>query len=162
MGEVDPAFIQDPEHRPKLSTNEADSTIPLIDLYPINSSDYSISGLPPREIEGLVREIGRACSEWGFFQVINHGVPSECRRKIESAARRFFSQPLEEKRKVIRNEQSLLGYFDGEHTKNVRDWKEVFDVAVDGPILVPASSDPEDDAIAEWSNRWPRYPPELR
>ncbi|PON57001.1 hypothetical protein PanWU01x14_177310 [Parasponia andersonii] len=48
-----------------------------------------------------------------------------------------------------------------EHTKNVRDWKEVFDVAVSGSILSPVSPDPDDDRLTEWCNRWPQYPPEL-
>jgi len=39
----------------------------------------------------------------------------------------FFGQCLEEKRKVRRDERNAMGYYDSEHTKNVRDWKEVFD-----------------------------------
>ncbi|ONH91446.1 hypothetical protein PRUPE_8G115100 [Prunus persica] len=158
MGEVDPAFIQDPEHRPKLSVTEAEG-IPLIDLSPLNSSD-NISD--PKAIEGVVREIGNACKEWGFFQVINHGVLLDKHKKIEAAARKFFAQPLEEKRKITRDENSLFGYYDTEHTKNVRDWKEVFDFAVEEPMLMPASLDPENKEETKWTNRWPEYPPELR
>ncbi|XP_062092286.1 protein DMR6-LIKE OXYGENASE 2-like [Humulus lupulus] len=158
MGEIDPAFIQDPGHRPRLAVIEAES-IPLIDLSPAISASNSVDS---RAIEKLAREIGDACSEWGFFQVTNHGVSLDCRRKLESAARRFFDQDLEEKRKVRRNEVSVLGYFDAENTKNVRDWKEVFDVAVQEPTVVPVSSDPMDDRVVEWFNRWPEYPPELR
>ncbi|KAK9942226.1 hypothetical protein M0R45_007902 [Rubus argutus] len=158
MGEVDPAFIQDPEHRPKLSIIEAQG-IPLIDLSPLNAAD-SISD--PKAIEGLVREIGNACKDWGFFQVINHGVPLHKREKIETAARKFFAQPLEEKRKIRRDEKFVVGYFDTEHTKNVRDWKEVFDFLVEEPTLVPASPEPEDKEETQWINKWPENPPELR
>ncbi|VVA15244.1 Hypothetical predicted protein [Prunus dulcis] len=161
MGEVDPAFIQDPEHRPKLSIIEAEG-IPLIDLSPINSipTPDSISEL--KAIEGLVTEIGSACKNWGFFQVINHGVALDKREKIETAARKFFAQPLEEKRKIRRDEKIVVGYYDTEHTKNVRDWKEVFDFVVEEPTLVPASLDPEDKEETEWINQWPENPPELR
>ncbi|XP_008236701.1 PREDICTED: protein DMR6-LIKE OXYGENASE 2 [Prunus mume] len=158
MGEVDPAFIQHPEHRPKLSVPKAEG-IPLIDLSPLNSSD-NISD--PKAIGGVVREIGNACKEWGFFQVINHGVLLDKRKKIEDAARKFFAQPLEEKRKITRDEKSLFGYYDTEHTKNVRDWKEVFDFAVEDPMLMPASLDPEDKEETKWTNQWPEYPQELR
>ncbi|XP_021824898.1 codeine O-demethylase-like [Prunus avium] len=140
MGEVDPIFIQDPEHRPKLSVTETEG-IPLIDLSPLNSSD-NISD--PKAIEGVAREIGNACKEWGFFQVINHGVL------------------LDKKKKITRDEKSLFGYYDTEHTKNVRDWKEVFDFAVEEPMLMPASLDPEDKEETKWTNQWPEYPPELR
>ncbi|PRQ23272.1 putative oxoglutarate/iron-dependent dioxygenase, non-heme dioxygenase domain-containing protein [Rosa chinensis] len=158
MGEVDPAFIQDPEHRPKLSIIEPEG-IPLIDLSPLSSPD-SISD--PKAIEVLVREIGNACKNWGFFQVINHGVPLEKRKKIDTAARKFFAQPLEEKRKIRRDEKCVVGYYDTEHTKNVRDWKEVFDFLVEEPTLVPSSTEPDDKEETQWFNQWPENPPELR
>ncbi|PON57004.1 Isopenicillin N synthase [Parasponia andersonii] len=145
--EVDPAFIQAPENRPKPTIAEARG-IPLIDL----------SG----PIDHLVREIGGACGEWGFFQVINHGLPKEAHRKIESAAKEFFARPAEEKRRVRRDEVKVLGYYDTEHTKNVRDWKEVFDFTVDDPTLVPASSDPDDNQVATWTNHWPENLPGFR
>ncbi|BFG41691.1 hypothetical protein CerSpe_279650 [Prunus speciosa] len=158
MGEVDPAFIQDPDHRPKFFIIEGEG-IPLIDLSPIISPD---SITDPKAIEGVVREIGSACKGWGFFQVINHGVQLDKLRNIEAAARKFFALPLEEKRKIRRDENSVLGYFDCERTKNVRDWKEVFDFTVEEPTLVPASPDPEDKEETEWYNQWPEHPPELR
>ncbi|XP_009342690.2 protein DMR6-LIKE OXYGENASE 2-like [Pyrus x bretschneideri] len=158
MGEVDPAFIQDPDHRPKLSIAEVEG-IPLIDLSPISSPD---SATDPKLVEEIVREIGNACREWGFFQVINHGVVLDKLRKIETAARKFFALPLEEKRKIRRDEKSVLGYYDSERTKNVRDWKEVFDFTVEEPTLVPASPEPEDKEETEWYNQWPEYPPEFR
>lgn len=158
MGEVDPAFIQDPEHRPKLSIIEADG-VPLIDLSPLTSAD-SISD--PKSIEVLVREIGNACKNWGFFQVINHGVPLEMREKVETTARKFFAQPLEEKRKIRRDEKCVVGYYDTEHTKNVRDWKEVFDFLVEEPTLVASSTEPDDKEETQWFNQWPENPPELR
>ena len=54
MGEVDPAFIQEPEHRPRISKNEGEG-IPLIDISPIFSSGINVS-----DIEGLVKEVGNA------------------------------------------------------------------------------------------------------
>ncbi|RVW49775.1 Protein DMR6-like oxygenase 2 [Vitis vinifera] len=124
MGEVDPAFIQDTQHRPKLAVIEAEG-IPLIDLSSANASNH-------------VSQIADASKNWGFFQVINHGVPSESRRKIEDAARKFFALPLEEKR------------------------KEVFDFVVSTPTVIPVSPDPDDKELKELTNQWPQYPPELR
>ncbi|KAH9656321.1 Fe2OG dioxygenase domain-containing protein [Citrus sinensis] len=160
MGEVDEAFVQALEHRPKLSVTEAEG-IPLIDLSALSAANTNIKN-PDSTIRDLVVDIGNACKNWGFFQVINHGVPSDKRRSLENMARKFFEQPLEEKRKVRRDEKKVVGYYDTEHTKNVRDWKEVFDFVVKSPCLMPASSDPEDKEIAETYNQWPDYPPEFR
>ncbi|CAH9100143.1 unnamed protein product [Cuscuta europaea] len=42
----------------------------------------------------------KACEEFGFFKVINHGIPTEFTAKLESEALKFFSSPLSEKLKV--------------------------------------------------------------
>ncbi|KAL4318460.1 hypothetical protein GQ457_18G016690 [Hibiscus cannabinus] len=154
MGEVDPVFIQDLEHRPKLTVIEAEG-IPLIDLSLLNSADAISDG-------SLVSDIGDACKKWGFFQVINHGVALEKREKLEKAAREFFGQPLEERVKIRRAEVRVSGYSNAEHTKNVRDWKQVFDFTLQNPIRVPASTHPDEKQVVEWHNQWPEYPPQLR
>ncbi|XP_071717047.1 protein LATERAL BRANCHING OXIDOREDUCTASE 1-like [Rutidosis leptorrhynchoides] len=159
MSEVDPAFIQELEHRPKLAIIEAQG-IPQIDLSPlINSSlpDYN-----SKSIQDLVSEVREACKTWGFFQVFNHGVPLENHENIMLAAKKFFDQPVEEKRKVIRDKANQQGYYDIEHTKNVRDWKEVFDINVLNPTKMFASHEADDDRITEYINRWPQDPPEFR
>lgn len=148
MGDVDPAFIEDPEFRPKLEViNEAEG-IPVINL-----SDDS---------KQLVLEIGDACKKWGFFQVINHGVPLELRHRMEKLSKEFFHQPLEEKRKVKRDDVCPLGYHDSEHTINVRDWKELFDFLVDDQTVVPVSSEPDDHEVRTLINQWPESPPGFR
>ncbi|KAL6012514.1 hypothetical protein ACLOJK_003003 [Asimina triloba] len=154
--EVDVAFIQPLERRPKLQFNEAES-IPLIDLAPLNYQDSD----DPHAIKALVAQVGAACSEWGFFQVINHGVPLDLRQRIESVSKKFFHFPLEEKRKVARDEVNPLGYYDTEHTKNVRDWKEVFDFITGKPKLIPASYGPDGKKLKPISQPWPEDPPEF-
>ncbi|RVW49764.1 hypothetical protein CK203_070039 [Vitis vinifera] len=112
MGEVDPAFIQDTQHGPKLAVIEAEG-IPLIDLSSANASNH-------------VSQIADASKNRGFFQVINHGMPLESRRKIEDAARKLFTLPL--------------------------DWKEVFDFVVSSLAFIPASPDPDDKELKELIN----------
>lgn len=149
------AFIQSIEHRPKpTSTVEAEG-IPLIDLSALNSSDTGA-------IASLAAEIGDACEKWGFFQVINHGVPLECREKIDSVQRKFFGQSVEEKSRVRRDELNPMGYYDGEHTKNVRDWKEVFDFVVEVPTIIAASPEPGNKELTMLHNQWPEFPPNIR
>jgi isopenicillin N synthase-like dioxygenase len=82
-------------------------------------------------------------------------------RSLVDAARGFFGLPLEEKLKVKRSSENALGYNDGELTKNTRDWKEVFDFAVDGAYLLPGDGD-EDGEAQIFPNRWPADMPEFR
>ncbi|GAV81513.1 LOW QUALITY PROTEIN: 2OG-FeII_Oxy domain-containing protein/DIOX_N domain-containing protein, partial [Cephalotus follicularis] len=148
MGEVDVAFIQPTEFRPKLKAIQ-DEEIPVIDL--------SIS-----DTKEVVVMIGNACNKWGFFQVINHGVPLNLREKLLKVAKQFCDQSLEEKKKVERDEVSPMGYYESEHTKNVRDWKEIFDFFVQDPTVIPASPVPHDQEMRTLTNKWPQYPPEFR
>ncbi|XP_039141018.1 probable 2-oxoglutarate-dependent dioxygenase At5g05600 [Dioscorea cayenensis subsp. rotundata] len=152
--QVDPAFIQAAEHRPKPTISDAGS-IPLIDLSPLlhhqipsDPSDPAIAD----EVSNLIAQIGEACRDWGFFQVVNHGVEVELLERIQAAASEFFALPAEEKRRVQRGVLNPLGYYDTEHTKNVRDWKEVFDFIV---------IESETDSLL-LKNQWPEYPPEMR
>ena len=158
MVEVHPAIIQDVEHRPDLTKSTEAEGIPVIDLSILNSPDTSTDA----ELSSLVGEISNACKEWGFFQVINHGVSLECREKIELASRKFFALPKEEKMKVKRNEVNFIGYYDAELTKKIRDWKEVFDFTVEKTAMVPLSQDPNDKDLRDFQNQWPQYPPGLR
>ncbi|KAI3716077.1 hypothetical protein L6452_23143 [Arctium lappa] len=89
LGEVDPTFIQNL----KLAATEARG-IPPIDLSPLLNSS------PATTVQDLVNQVRDACKDWGFFLVFNHGVPLESRERLMSAAKRFFDQPMEEKRKV--------------------------------------------------------------
>ena len=162
MGEVDPAFIQPPEHRPNISIiHEEDQGIPVIDLSPVHHQLENDAVSDPSTIEAVVKEIGRACKEWGFFQVINHGIPLNLITRVEDVSKRFFSQSLEEKKKVAKG-NILPGYLDSENTKNVRDWKEVLDFLAKEPTLVPISGDDDDNRTTQWTNRYPQNPPELR
>ncbi|KAK4710900.1 hypothetical protein R3W88_005413 [Solanum pinnatisectum] len=40
-----------------------------------------------------------ACKEWGFFQLVNHGVNSALMEKVKSEIQAFFDLPMEEKKK---------------------------------------------------------------
>ncbi|CAN0903954.1 Protein DMR6-LIKE OXYGENASE 2 [Linum grandiflorum] len=67
-----------------------------------------------------------------------------------------------EKKKVKRDEVNPLGYHDGEHTKNVRDWKEVYDFLIKEPNLIPASPDLDSDELRTIRNQWPSSPSQFR
>lgn len=130
-----------------------------LDLAPI-AIDASLGSVPVIDLraprEQLVRELDRACSDWGFFQVRGHGVPQDVFEHLLATSESFFALPREAKRQSLRTPDNPWGYYDRELTKNVRDKKEVFDI---GPDAAGQSSD--SDAFAG-ATQWPDRPESFR
>jgi isopenicillin N synthase-like dioxygenase len=76
---------------------------------------------------GTLAELDTACREWGFFQVVNHGMRQETMDGILARALEFFAQPIEAKRGISRTAENAWGFYDKELTKNTRDWKQIYD-----------------------------------
>ncbi|KAL0397803.1 UNVERIFIED_CONTAM: protein DOWNY MILDEW RESISTANCE 6 [Sesamum calycinum] len=85
--------IRPEPRRPKLSEVVDCDNVPIIDL---GCGDRSL----------ITKQIGDACREYGFFQVINHGVSKEMVDKILGVAHEFFSLPVEEKMKLYSDDPS--------------------------------------------------------
>ncbi|KAK3222475.1 hypothetical protein Dsin_009500 [Dipteronia sinensis] len=64
--------------------------LPLIDLSGLNSNDQ-------KEIVACAAAICRASSEWGFFQVVNHGISPELLKKMRREQELLFQTPFERK-----------------------------------------------------------------
>ncbi|KAH6797349.1 hypothetical protein C2S52_021903 [Perilla frutescens var. hirtella] len=67
--------------------------IPTVDLSPF-FTDGDEDGR--KKAKGIIKE---ACSEYGFFQIINHGVPLDLMTQSIQLSRTFFTLPDEEKLK---------------------------------------------------------------
>ncbi|MDA0789606.1 MAG: hypothetical protein O2780_09145 [Proteobacteria bacterium] len=76
---------------------------------------------------GLIRRLDDACRRWGFFQVIHHGIDPATRQRFFGEVRSFFKMPTTSKQAVARTLDNPWGFYDQELTKNVRDWKEIYD-----------------------------------
>lgn len=105
--------------------------------------------------------VGAACGRWGFFQVVDHGIPAALVDEVWAQARAFFALPMAEKRAVARSRDNPRGYYDRELTKNARDLKEVFDFNLD-PHPELASDHPENRLPVDGHNLWPARPPALK
>ncbi|XP_020261314.1 S-norcoclaurine synthase 1-like, partial [Asparagus officinalis] len=51
-----------------------------------------------------------ACEEWGFFQLINHGVPDDVIESLKADIEEFFQLPIEEKKAYAQLPDSMEGY----------------------------------------------------
>ncbi|CAL5200751.1 unnamed protein product [Lathyrus oleraceus] len=62
-----------------------DEQLPLIDLERLNNEE---------ERDECMKEISEAASEWGFFQVINHGISNEIMEMMISEQKKLFHEPF--------------------------------------------------------------------
>ncbi|KAL8103268.1 hypothetical protein AgCh_027718 [Apium graveolens] len=107
--------VQPPEERIDIRKVLSKETIPVIDM--LNFDDPNVAN-----------HIADAAEEWGFFQIINHGIPLEVLDNTMEATRRFFELPLDEK--IIFSQENFL-------TKNVR---------------LGTSFAPKEDKVLEWKD----------
>lgn len=127
-----------------------------LDQYPIAESAELVGQVPVIDVSEIildsaspaardaVGQIATACREWGFFQVVNHGIPQALVDSTWRETAAFFTGPQSAKDAIMRTRENPWGYFNNELTKNQRDKKEVFDYTTDGV-----------DPIYGSENRWP-------
>jgi isopenicillin N synthase-like dioxygenase len=94
--------------------------IPTLDLARLHDPDPDLSSAERSRMDS-------ACREWGFFQIVGHGMEPSFRADVLEAMVEFFALPREEKRSVERSASNPWGYYDRELTKQKRDRKEIFD-----------------------------------
>nr|ABK26232.1 unknown [Picea sitchensis] len=91
-------YVRPPDER--LVINSHQQQIPLIDLSELEGAGRSAT----------VEAIGRACRDWGFFLVKNHGVSESTMENEMRVGREFFHLPTEEK----------MRYFSTDHKSRMR------------------------------------------
>lgn len=88
-------FVLPPEILQKASTKSTTDgvgyqlQVPVIDL----------EGCTDHRRAEIVGDIRCAAEKWGFFQMVNHGVPKTVMEDLRESIRRFHEQPNEEKTK---------------------------------------------------------------
>ncbi|GMP71998.1 hypothetical protein CsSME_00030201 [Camellia sinensis var. sinensis] len=75
--------------------------VPIIDMDKLISGDHM-------DLE--LKKLNYASKEWGFFQLINHGVSSSLAEKVKMETREFFNLPMEEKKKFWQDPGDVKGF----------------------------------------------------
>ena len=102
-------FIR-PQHylQDKLVCEDSQFSIPTIDLQGVTSDAI----LRAKAIE----KIQNACEKWGFFQIVNHGIPKSDLEEMLAGVRRFHEQDAEVKKEFytrdLRKKVLFLSNFD--------------------------------------------------
>ncbi|CAO2816103.1 unnamed protein product [Amaranthus hypochondriacus] len=111
-------FIVPDENKPNF-TNKIDlGVIPIINMN--------------ENTEIIVEKITKACEEFGFFQVINHGIPKELCEKVLDVITTFFEQSYEEKADLVSQKHmedgKIFKYYikDQETQEKIPMWGEAF------------------------------------
>lgn len=143
-----------PDLAPVANSAVVTQSVPIIDL-------GGTAGMEdPATAARIASEIGDACRDWGFFQIVNHGVDADHLARVWETIRDFFALPRDQKRALNRSSENPWGYFDRELTKNQRDKKEIFDIGpeVDAGVL---SDDPFSGATP-WPASQPAFETAMR
>ncbi|PWA35844.1 codeine O-demethylase [Artemisia annua] len=148
--EAPPRYVrpdQDPIFASVLSATQTE--VPVIDMQRLLSEESANSELERLHI---------ACKDWGFFQMINHGVSCSLLEKVKEEIQEFFNLPMAEKNKFLQEAGDLEGfgqaYVFSEEQK--LDWADMFYVVtlpyhLRKPHLLPKLPLPLRDTIEAYS-----------
>jgi len=87
--EVPARYILPSDQRPSPPL-QVQQPLPVIDLAGLEDIDQRFT---------IVSKIVQASQEWGFFQIINHGIPLSLLESVKRVSQEFFDLSSEEKRK---------------------------------------------------------------
>lgn len=101
-------YVKPPSLRPSLKNNnvftaQTEVNIPVIDFQNVFSDDQTL------RLDTL-KSISLACRNWGFFQIVNHGVRPQLLKSMREVWREFFNQPLEMKQEYANSPATYEGY----------------------------------------------------
>jgi isopenicillin N synthase-like dioxygenase len=127
------------------------------------------------ERTNVANQIGKACREFGFFYVTDHGVDEHLQRRLEKASREFFALDLAQKLEIEMSKggKAWRGYFPlgGELTSGKPDLKEgiyfgeeldaadpavISGTPLHGPNLFPANMPEFRDLVLEYMSAMTR------
>ncbi|KAL5081404.1 hypothetical protein RYX36_009825 [Vicia faba] len=101
LSTVPPRYIQPQLEDSILSQVDSTLEIPIINIHNLLSKEFGSKELAKLHL---------ACKDWGFFQVVNHGVSSFLVEKVKLEIQDFFNLPMLEKKKFWQTPQHMEGF----------------------------------------------------
>ncbi|XP_041024771.1 protein SRG1-like [Juglans microcarpa x Juglans regia] len=92
---VPPRYKRPDQDPPFISNSTSFPQLPVIDMQLLFSPDF---------MDSESQKLHFASKEWGFFQLINHGVSSSLLEKVKSGIQELFNMDMEEKKKYWQGE----------------------------------------------------------
>lgn len=138
-------YIKPASQRPNMTEDAPVATnIPIIDLEGLFSGEESSDDV-------IMARISEACREWGFFQVVNHGVRPELMDAARENWREFFHMPVNAKETYSNSPRTYEGYGSrlGVEKGASLDWSDYYFLH-----LLPSH-------LKDF-NKWPSFPPTIR
>eukprot|EP00253_Pinus_taeda_P012808 PITA_12808 len=83
--------------------------VPIIDLQ-LPFSPEKHDHIYKDQYDSIPAQISSAAESWGFFQIINHGIPDSLIARVQATGKAFFQLPTEEKEAYANEAQNIIGY----------------------------------------------------
>ncbi|XP_062186658.1 2-oxoglutarate-dependent dioxygenase 11-like [Phragmites australis] len=106
--------------------DEQSGEVPVIDLARL---------LHPDSVEEEAARLRLACEDWGFFQLVNHGIQEDIITNIRSDIQKFFHLPLEMKNAYSQRPGDIQGYGQSfvVSESQTLDWADMFAILAQPP-----------------------------
>ncbi|XP_059289638.1 protein SRG1-like [Lycium ferocissimum] len=128
LANIPARYVHSEEESPAIYAGAAVPTVPVIDLQKLLSGDSMNSEL---------QKLHSACQEWGFLQVINHGVPPSLLEDFKREVIELFRLPMEEKKKLWQQEDDFEGFGQAFVVSEEQklDWSDMFGIVTLPPHI---------------------------
>ncbi|GMJ07550.1 SENESCENCE-RELATED GENE 1, senescence-related gene 1 [Hibiscus trionum] len=100
LKQVPSRYVRTDEDSPVVSHSNPSPQVPVLDMQKLSSEEELV-------------QLHHACKEWGFFQLVNHGVSSSLVEKVKMEVQHLFNLPMEEKKKLWQKPDELEGFGQG-------------------------------------------------
>lgn len=115
----------------KSITTKSEFSIPLIDLECVNTDRGAI-----------IDRVRHACEEWGFFQIVNHGIPTAFMEGVFEGVRNFHELDSETKKQYYSRDFTKKVVYNSNfdlHQASTTNWRDTLYL-----IMAPNPPEPEE------------------